>query len=95
MALAVGILVPPTVGLMLLLWSYTRDELERYQEQALAQTRAIAADVDRELDSVILALKVLATSPALAAGDLSAFYEQARTTLACTMLPEWASNGRR
>ncbi|WP_324152158.1 sensor domain-containing diguanylate cyclase [Ideonella sp.] len=51
--------------------------IERSQTRALLVSRA----VDAELANAIAGLEVLSTSPALAAGDLAAFDEQARRAL--------------
>ena len=54
----------------------------RLKRDALLQARNLAAALDRELSGVILGLRMLSTSPGLAAGDLRGFHERARSALA-------------
>jgi diguanylate cyclase (GGDEF)-like protein/PAS domain S-box-containing protein len=81
LALAAAILLPLVLAVGLLLGRYAEVERARYRQDALELARQLAADVDRELDGMTLALRILATSPALAAGDLAAFHAQARAAL--------------
>src|SRR4051794_5107858 len=81
LALAAAILLPIVLAAGGLLWRYAEDERDRYRENALELARQLAEDVDRELDGMVLALQVLATAPALQAGDLAAFDAQARAVL--------------
>src|SRR5262247_3459828 len=53
-------------------------EIER---RALQVAEDLAGDVDRELDRATTTLETLATSAALARGDLAAFHEQAKHAL--------------
>jgi diguanylate cyclase (GGDEF)-like protein len=55
-----------------------RDEQTRLQRDSIATSRAMVQAVDRELSSLELAARVLATSPHLQSGDLTAFYDQAK-----------------
>src|SRR4051794_33494501 len=81
LALAAAILLPIVLAAGGLLWRYADAERDRYRESALELARQLAEDVDRELGGMVLALRVLATSPALQAGDLAAFDAQARAVL--------------
>src|SRR4051794_31077409 len=81
LAFAVAILLPLVLAAAALLWRYASAERDRYRESALELARQLADDVDRELDGMVLALQVLATAPALRAGDLAAFDAQARAVL--------------
>jgi hypothetical protein len=53
-------------------------ELER---SMLALTRALASAVDSELETTVENVRTLAKSPALASGDIAAFYKVARNTV--------------
>src|SRR4051794_8976127 len=81
LALAAAILLPVVLAAAALLGRYAEAERDRYRESALELARQLADDVDRELDGMVLALQVLATAPALQAGDLVAFDAQARAVL--------------
>jgi diguanylate cyclase (GGDEF)-like protein/PAS domain S-box-containing protein len=81
LALATAILLPLLLAAGLLLWRYAEAERDRCRQDALELARQLAASVDRELDGMVLALQILAISPALAAGDLAAFDVQARAAL--------------
>jgi PAS domain S-box-containing protein len=53
-------------------------ETESAQRQLRETARALSLVVDRELDKRAAIARALASSPAIAAGDLRAFYDQAR-----------------
>ncbi|WP_406856356.1 HWE histidine kinase domain-containing protein [Alsobacter sp. KACC 23698] len=53
----------------------------RLEAQAQAFASDVSGDIDRELGGMIAALQALATSPALAAGDLATVYGQAKQVL--------------
>src|SRR5262245_1104606 len=53
-------------------------EIER---RALQVAQDLSGDIDRELDRASITLETLATSAALARGDLAAFHEQASRAL--------------
>ena len=77
-ALAAAVLLPLALAAAALLWRAAEAERDRSRQDALGLARRLAADVDRELDGVVLTLQALATSPALQAGDLATFAAQAR-----------------
>ena len=77
-ALVAAVLLPLALAAAALLWRAAEAERDRSRQDALGLARRLAADVDRELDGVVLTLQALATSPALQAGDLVAFAAQAR-----------------
>src|SRR4051794_9760699 len=81
LAFAVAILLPVVLAAAALLGRYAEAARDRYRESALELARQLADDLDRELDGMVLALQVLATAPALQAGDLAAFDAQARAAL--------------
>jgi PAS domain S-box-containing protein len=64
-------------------------EREDLEQGLLEQARALAAAVDREVDTSIAALEGLATANELDSGNLKPFYEQARR--AKEMHPRWLS----
>jgi len=78
----------PTAGLFvwIVVSTYER-ELESGRERLRETTRALSLVVDRELDKRAAVARTLAASPAIAAGDLRAFYDQATTAVAGT--GEW------
>ncbi|MGJ7917156.1 ATP-binding protein [Massilia sp. LXY-6] len=74
---AIGLLPLALLGI----WSIhvSSEYRQREQERALLDlARALSSAVDAELDSSVVALSSMAHSPAMAAGDLRAFYEVAR-----------------
>ena len=77
-AIVFALVAPGLVFTGVLLSRYAASE--RAQSQAEAQSTAvrIADSLDREIGGLMAALRALATSPALARGDLAAFDVQAR-----------------
>jgi len=61
----------------LVLW-HSQTEQELLRQQATRSADAAMQSVDREVSAAIAGLQVLAASPALAAGDLRSFHEQAK-----------------
>ncbi|MCR6629667.1 MAG: ATP-binding protein [Magnetospirillum sp.] len=79
--LAVSLLVPAVIACgvaVLFTYSYER---ARSEENLLRTTQALAESLDRQLDTIVGRLEVLATSPLLAQGDLHGFWGQARQTV--------------
>ena len=66
----------------------------RLERDAVLQARSSAAALDREFSGVVSALRVLSTSPALAAGDLRAFHERAREALAFQIVDNYVMTDR-
>lgn len=66
----------------------------RLERDALLQARSLAAALDREFAGVVSGLRVLATSPALAAGDLRDFHERARGALAFQIVDNYVMTDR-
>lgn len=60
-----------------------------FEQQFLERVRAMSIALDREVDGHIRALQTLAHSQLLAAGDMSAFYEQAKRVK--NEQPGWAT----
>jgi PAS domain S-box-containing protein len=58
-----------------------RREAQHVEQDAQMIARALAAAVDRDLDSAETAARALASEPSLAVGDLAAFYTAARRLL--------------
>lgn len=77
--MAAGILVPVIVFSGLALNMLQNAEREAALRGLTERANSMALLVDRELFSADAALRVLASSPSLAAGDLAAFYDQARS----------------
>ncbi|MES2759354.1 MAG: ATP-binding protein [Pseudomonadota bacterium] len=77
--MAAGILIPVIVFSGLALNMLQNAEKAAALRGLNETARSVALLVDRELYSAEAALKVLAASPALAQGDMAAFYRQAKT----------------
>lgn len=76
--LVLSVLVPSFVAAALAV-AYVYDDARDTQDRAMLDTaRAMALLVDNELEKKEELLRVLASSPSLAAGDLAGFYEHAR-----------------
>lgn len=79
--LAIACVLPSmVVATALAVLSYQRERASR-ENDTVATARALVQAVDRELMGVQSALRALATSPYLAAGDLPKFYDQAQDVL--------------
>lgn len=72
----------PVVGVGVVgTWLLVQREIEAVQAGTWERTRALTTAMDARLQASIAALQVLATSPALAAGDLEAFRPEAQRVL--------------
>ena len=76
--LIVLLLGPGLLFTGLLLLRYASVERHRYALEALTTARQIAAVIDRDLNGLVTTLGTLTTSTRLQAGDLAAFYLQAK-----------------
>ena len=76
--LSLAVLVPALVGAAIGIGYVYQEQRELHRENLRETARALALVLDRELGERETVLKVLAASPALAAGDLRAFYDHAR-----------------
>jgi PAS domain S-box-containing protein len=79
---AVALLAPILLFTFLLAQHLTGYEQRARETQLLSIARSLGADVDREISGVISTLKALSNSPSLQNGNLEAFYQQAKLTLA-------------
>ncbi|MFM9845659.1 MAG: PAS domain S-box protein [Hyphomicrobiaceae bacterium] len=79
---AAALLAPILIFTFLLAQHLTGYEQRARETQLLSIARSLAADVDREISGVISTLKALSNSPSLQDGNLEAFYQQAKLTLA-------------
>lgn len=79
---AVALLAPILLFTFLLAQHLTGYEQRAREAQLLSIARSLTADVDREISGVISTLKALSNSPSLQNGNLEAFYQQAKLTLA-------------
>ncbi len=82
-------LVPLALVATVVVWRAHHDERRELEQGLLERTRALAAAVDREVDTSIAALEGLATADELDSGNLEPFYQQARR--AKEMHPRWLS----
>ncbi|HTP95481.1 MAG TPA: ATP-binding protein [Burkholderiales bacterium] len=73
---AASVLPAALAGVLLVGYSY-HQQRANIEQGTIATARALVQNVDRELASAEAALQALATSPQLARGSLSAFYDQA------------------
>lgn len=66
----------------------------RLERDALLHARSLAAALDREFSAVVSGLRVLSTSPDLAADDLRGFHERARGALAFQIVDNYVMTDR-
>jgi diguanylate cyclase (GGDEF)-like protein len=66
----------------------------RLERDAVLQARSLAAALDREFSGVVSGLRVLSTSPDLAAGDVRAFHKRAREALALQIVDNYVLTDR-
>lgn len=76
---AVALALPILAFVGFLLLQYATVEQDRLKRESAAVSRSIAQSIDRELNGLIGALDVLATSRNLQTGDMADFYEQAKS----------------
>lgn len=76
--LVLAVLTPTFIASVLAVRFVYQQQLERIEQGMREATRALAIGVDRELARRDAIITTLASSPALRAGNLEAFYEQAR-----------------
>jgi PAS domain S-box-containing protein len=81
---AVALLTPVLLFTALLVYHLMSSEHRSHERQLLSISRSIAADVDREINGMVSTMKALSNSPSLRDGNLEAFYQQAKLTLAPT-----------
>jgi diguanylate cyclase (GGDEF)-like protein len=79
--LVTACLVPASLLSAVLAYQNYRLQREQVYQHTILMARKIAADLDRELTAAESGLRVLATSPALVAGDLKTFHHRAREAL--------------
>ena len=79
--LAMACILPGALMSTYFIVSDYRQQKARAIQDAIATARAVAASLDRDLASIEAGLHVLATSSALEADDLAAFYRQAKQAL--------------
>jgi signal transduction histidine kinase len=75
---AAALVLPILAFIGFLLWQYATSERDRLEREAATLARAIANAIDRELSGLSATLDVLSLSPYLQAGELAAFYDQAK-----------------
>jgi signal transduction histidine kinase len=79
--LAVACVAPVWLAAGFLVHQSYQDKQALVEQHMLDTARALTLTVDQYLSSVQTTLRLLATSPALGAGDLAAFHSQARAVL--------------
>ncbi|MDP2800891.1 MAG: PAS domain S-box protein [Phreatobacter sp.] len=77
-AFAAALTVPLLLLAAFLTWRYTQAEGRQLEAGALQRSENVAAEIDRLLSARLAILRVLATSPAIDAGDVARFDSQAR-----------------
>ena len=78
--LMLAVLLPTAALVVWIVASTYLRETESAQQRLRETTRALSLVVDREFDERAAIARTLANSPAIAAGDLRAFYDQAKAT---------------
>ena len=89
--LALGAIAPLVAVLIVggvVMWKAEREALER---ETIGRTRSVMSAIDTELRSSITALRALAASKNLEAGDIRAFHDEAQRVLATQ--PQWRNIG--
>jgi two-component sensor histidine kinase len=76
--------LPITAFSGILLWRLHDRERAQFEERLRHTAKDLAADIDRQLESMVVTLRTLATSRALARNDLADFHAQARDAIAGT-----------
>lgn len=72
--LVLGILVPVVVLQGFMLWRFAAQERTTYTARLLQSANEIAADIDRDIDGLLITLRTLALSRPLQSGDLREFH---------------------
>jgi PAS domain S-box-containing protein len=78
---ALIIAVPLLLVLGALLFRSAAMERQQVEQRILEELQDLLSEIDRDIDRQLTLLQVLAASPALAAEDWPAFYEQAKASL--------------
>jgi len=79
--LIIACVLPAAIVSASLVYANYRLQREQIYRSTVLLARQIASDMDRELAGVESGLRVLATSPDLAAGDLNSFHQRAREAI--------------
>ncbi len=85
--LVAGSIVPVLALSLVLGYFVLSHEKDRFQEAALDRNRTFVTAIDAQIQGHIQTLRLLATSPALASGDLAAFHAEAKRALETQ--PDW------
>ena len=85
--LVAGSIVPVLALSLVLGYFVVSQEKDRFQQAALDRNRTFVTAIDAQVQGHIQTLRLLATSPALASGDLVAFHAEARRALETQ--PDW------
>ena len=93
-ALVASCLTPALLVSGYLVYNNYHEHRARLEADAVLQARRLAAALDREFSTVVSGLRVLSTSPTLAAGDLRAFHERAREALAFQIVDNYVLTDR-
>ena len=75
--LVISTLAPALAFSAYLLWNFISFERRSYEQQLQQSAMDLASDIDRDIQSLIVKLSTLATSPSLHRGDLVEFHGQA------------------
>jgi two-component sensor histidine kinase len=79
--MALSLVAPAVVLMIMLAGAAYRENQDRYQQQLIATTRALAVATDRQIAQGQVTLQALSISPALRSGDYAAFEAQARDAM--------------
>ncbi len=76
--MALSLIAPAAVFMVLLAGIAYRENQQRFEQQLIATTRALAVATDRQIAQGQATLQALSISPALRSGDFESFEKQAR-----------------
>jgi signal transduction histidine kinase/CheY-like chemotaxis protein len=79
--LVIGVLMPVVVFAAALLWRLAVEHRSVAEQGLVSTANDMAASIDRELLSIVRAMKAMAQSPRLERGDLRGFYDEAQRIL--------------
>jgi two-component sensor histidine kinase len=76
--MALSLVAPAAIFMIMLAGIAYRESQQRYEQQLIATTRALAVATDRQIAQGQATLQALSISPALRSGDFTSFEKQAR-----------------
>ncbi len=89
LALVALCIVPGVIVSGVLAYSQYRLERDRVHLDTVLLARRYTSDLDRELSAIESAMRVLASAPELASGDLAAFHKRATAALSGQLITNY------